>query len=241
MALLVHAFVKQLRLWPVGYKGYIWQIILLLVVLNGLVFAARLPIQFNVFFQQINQQFGPSRLAVARSWQTMLVQSQNKPEQQKILIVNDFFARNLRYRTDIQLWQQKDYWATPLETLGKGLGDCEDYAIAKYISLRALGVDDNKLRLIYVKAQIGGPRSNRTQAHMVLGYFVTPNAQPLILDSLITKVLPAAKRTDLSPVFSFNSQGLWANNSTKSVANPTARLSRWRRILEQTQREGVMW
>ncbi|MCQ8877407.1 transglutaminase-like cysteine peptidase [Pseudoalteromonas shioyasakiensis] len=237
----MHAFVKQLRLWPVGYKGYIWQIILLLVVLNGLVFAARLPIQFNVFFQQINQQFGPSRLAVARSWQTMLVQSQNKPEQQKILIVNDFFARNLRYRTDIQLWQQKDYWATPLETLGKGLGDCEDYAIAKYISLRALGVDDNKLRLIYVKAQIGGPRSNRTQAHMVLGYFVTPNAQPLILDSLITKVLPAAKRTDLSPVFSFNSQGLWANNSTKSVANPTARLSRWRRILEQTQREGVMW
>ncbi len=237
----MHAFVKRLRLWPVGYKGYIWQIILLLVVLNGLVFAARLPIQFNVFFQQINQQFGPSRLAVARSWQTMLVQSQNKPEQQKILIVNDFFARNLRYRTDIQLWQQKDYWATPLETLGKGLGDCEDYAIAKYISLRALGVDDNKLRLIYVKAQIGGPRSNRTQAHMVLGYFVTPNAQPLILDSLITKVLPAAKRTDLSPVFSFNSQGLWANNSTKSVANPTARLSRWRRILEQTQREGVMW
>ncbi|MEH6393601.1 MAG: transglutaminase-like cysteine peptidase [Pseudoalteromonas sp.] len=227
--------------WPTGYKCYLWQSILLLVVINSLVFAARLPIQFNIFFQQMNQQFGPTRLAVARSWQSMLVQSQNKTEQQKILIVNDFFARNLRYRTDIQLWQQKDYWATPLETLGKGLGDCEDYAIAKYISLRALGIDDNKLRLIYVKAQIGGPRSNRTQAHMVLGYFASANAQPLILDSLITKVLPAAKRTDLSPVFSFNSQGLWANNSTKSVANPTARLSRWRRILEQTQQEGVIW
>ena len=100
-------------------------------------------------------------------------------------------------------------------------------------------MSDDKLRLIYVKAKIAG--TNKTQAHMVLGYFATPNAQPLILDSLITKVLPAAKRVDLSPVFSFNSQGLWANNSTKSVASPTARLSRWRKILEQTTKEGVMW
>ena len=68
-----------------------------------------------------------------------MVQTQNKPEQQQILIVNNFFARNLRYQTDIQLWKQNDYWATPLETLGRGFGDCEDYAIAKYISLRALG------------------------------------------------------------------------------------------------------
>ena len=215
--------------------------LLLLIFVTTLVFADRLPIQFNTFLEKMNQQFGPSRVVVARNWQTMLVQSQNKTEQQKILIVNDFFARNLRYRTDIVLWQQNDYWATPLETLGKGFGDCEDYAIAKYISLRALGIDDSKLRLIYVKAQIGGPNSKQTQAHMVLGYFVTPNAQPLILDSLITKVLPAAKRTDLSPVFSFNSQGLWANNSTQSVANPTARLSRWRNIIEQTKLEGVMW
>lgn len=214
---------------------------LLFILVTSVVFADRLPIQFNVFLEKMNLQFGPTRVAVARNWQTMLVQSQNQTEQQKILIVNDFFARNLRYRTDIELWQQNDYWATPLETLGKGLGDCEDYAIAKYISLRVLGIEDDKLRLIYVKAQIGGPNSKQTQAHMVLGYFVTPNAQPLILDSLITKVLPAAKRTDLSPVFSFNSQGLWANNSTQSVANPTARLSRWRRIIEQTQQEGIIW
>ncbi|XQF90623.1 transglutaminase-like cysteine peptidase [Pseudoalteromonas espejiana] len=202
-------------------------------------FASRLSIQFNTFIELMGQKYGPARVNVARNWQAMLVQTQSKSEQQQILIVNDFFARNLRYQTDIQLWKQNDYWATPLETLGRGLGDCEDYAIAKYISLRALGVSDDKLRLIYVKAKLAG--TNKTQAHMVLGYFATPNAQPLILDSLITKVLPAAKRVDLSPVFSFNSQGLWANNSTKSVASPTARLSRWRKILEQTSQEGVMW
>ena len=111
----------------------------------------------------MGQKYGPARVTVARNWQTMLVRTQNKPEQQQILIVNDFFARNLRYQTDIQLWKQNDYWATPLETLGRGLGDCEDYAIAKYISLRALGVSDDKLRLIYVKAKLAG--TNKTQAH----------------------------------------------------------------------------
>lgn len=213
--------------------------LLLFFLLSSGVFASRLSIQFNTFIELMGQKYGPARVNVARNWQAMLVQTQSKSEQQQILIVNDFFARNLRYQTDIQLWKQNDYWATPLETLGRGLGDCEDYAIAKYISLRALGVSDDKLRLIYVKAKLAG--TNKTQAHMVLGYFATPNAQPLILDSLITKVLPAAKRVDLSPVFSFNSQGLWANNSTKSVASPTARLSRWRKILEQTSQEGVMW
>ncbi|ASM50800.1 hypothetical protein PESP_a2913 [Pseudoalteromonas espejiana DSM 9414] len=213
--------------------------LLLFFLLSSGVFASRLTIQFNTFIELMGQKYGPARVIVARNWQAMLVQTQSKSEQQQILIVNDFFARNLRYQTDIQLWKQNDYWATPLETLGRGLGDCEDYAIAKYISLRALGVSDDKLRLIYVKAKLAG--TNKTQAHMVLGYFATPNAQPLILDSLITKVLPAAKRVDLSPVFSFNSQGLWANNSTKSVASPTARLSRWRKILEQTSQEGVMW
>ncbi len=239
------AFVSECRSVSVPLSKWsnrpLLHFLLPLIFATSFVCADRLSIQFTTFLEKMHQQFGPSRVAVARNWQTMLVQSQNKTEQQKILIVNDFFARNLRYRTDMQLWQQNDYWATPLETLGKGLGDCEDYAIAKYISLRALGIADDKLRLIYVKAQIGGPNSRQTQAHMVLGYFAVPNAQPLILDSLIAKVLPAAKRTDLSPVFSFNSQGLWANNSTQSVANPTARLSRWRRILEQTQQEGIMW
>jgi len=216
-----------------------WLTVVIILCLSHSAIADRLVIEFTTFIQQMQQRFGANRVTVARQWQGMLLQASNLPEQQQVLVVNEFFARSLRYQTDIQLWKQEDYWATPLETLGKGLGDCEDYAIAKYISLRALGVSDDRLRLIYVKAQLPGTR--KTQAHMVLGYFTHPNAQPLILDSLIVKVLPAAKRTDLSPVFSFNSKGLWANNSTKSVADPTARLSRWRHILEQSRKEGVRW
>ncbi|WP_404338813.1 transglutaminase-like cysteine peptidase [Pseudoalteromonas mariniglutinosa] len=237
--MIVKSYFVALKQYVRGYTKILPVFFILL--LSFMVFADRVVIDFNTFVQQMQQRFGVSRVAVAKQWQAMLAHASKQTEQQQLLIVNDFFARNLRYQTDMQLWQQEDYWATPLETLGKGLGDCEDYAIAKYISLRALGVSDDKLRLIYVKAQVGGPASRQTQAHMVLGYFAQPNAQPLILDSLITKVLPAVKRTDLSPVFSFNSHGLWAANSTKSVANPTARLSRWRYILEQTRQEGVRW
>lgn len=220
------------------YRFLSSSIVILFCVTSGAL-AERLVIEFSTFIQQMQQRYGATRVTVARQWQGMLQHAQNLPEQQQILVVNDFFARSLRYQTDIQLWKQNDYWATPLETMGTGLGDCEDYAIAKYVSLRALGISDTKLRLIYVKAQLPGTR--KTQAHMVLGYYSQPNAQPLILDSLIVKVLPAAKRTDLSPVFSFNSKGLWANNSAQSVADPTARLSRWRHILEQTRKEGVKW
>ncbi len=213
--------------------------IIFVFCINRVAIAERLIIEFSTFIQQMQLRYGESRAIVAKQWQEMLLHAQTLSEQQQILLVNNFFARSLRYQTDIQLWKQNDYWATPLETMGKGLGDCEDYAIAKYISLRALGISDTKLRLIYVKARLPGTR--QIQAHMVLGYYSQPNAQPLILDSLIVKVLPAAKRTDLSPVFSFNSKGLWANNSAQSVADPTARLSRWRHILEQTRKEGVNW
>ena len=44
-----------------------------------------------------------------------------------------------------------DYWATPVESLRKGEADCEDYAIAKYFTLRQLGVADDKLRITYYK------------------------------------------------------------------------------------------
>ncbi|MBL3278677.1 hypothetical protein ELP91_28930, partial [Klebsiella pneumoniae] len=80
------------------------------------------------------------------------------------------------------VWGQVDYWGSPLETLTKGQGDCEDYAIGKYFALMAAGVPSARMRLVYVRAQNGGV----IQAHMVLAYYPTPDAEPLILDNLIT-------------------------------------------------------
>ena len=195
-------------------------------------------IDFAKFHQAMTNQFGEKRLEAAQSWQTLLNGLAPLSDIDKLNRVNRFFHNHLVYRLDSELWGVEDYWATPLETLGKGLGDCEDYAIAKYISLRQAGISDDKLRLIYVKAKIGGPRSSISQAHMVLGYYATPNSAPLILDSLVSTVQPANERADLSPVFSFNSQGLWAGNKKASTSS-TSRLSRWRKVLDDLANQGI--
>lgn len=153
--------------------------------------------------------------------------------------VNGFFNRRLRFADDIDIWRQQDYWATPFETMSKRAGDCEDFAIAKYITLRRLGISDDRLRLIYVRARIGGAHSSISQAHMVLGYFPSAEADPLILDNLISDIRPGQRRPDLSPVFSFNSAGLWVGAANNPSADPTARLSRWRDLFTRMKADGL--
>jgi len=80
-------------------------------------------------------------------WQALIRENHSLPEQEKLNRVNAFFNANVQFIDDQALWDKKDYWATPIETLSIGGGDCEDYAIAKYFTLKQLGVDENKLRL----------------------------------------------------------------------------------------------
>jgi predicted transglutaminase-like cysteine proteinase len=133
----------------------------------------------------------------------------------------------------------EDYWASPLETLQQGRGDCEDFAIAKYFSLLATGVPAAQLRLVYVRLQLGGP-GGPSQAHMVLAYYADAQAEPLILDNLVTEIRPASRRPDLTPVFSFNSEGLWQGNGGPRMGDPVERLSRWREVLSKARAEGFL-
>lgn len=157
------------------------------------------------------------------SWQSLIADSRNLPEQEKLRTVNDFFNSNVQFINDQALWGKEDYWATPIEMLSVGAGDCEDYSIAKYFTLKQLGVSEEKLRITYVKAvEIG-------QAHMVLTYFETKRSVPLVLDNLVTDIKPANQRKDLVPVYSFNGAGLWlakARGGGKRVGD-SSRLSLW--------------
>lgn len=175
-----------------------------------------------------------------RSWQDMLQQSRALPANEQLRRVNEFFNRQIRFDEDQSIWGRSDYWATPLETLAKGAGDCEDFVIAKYFSLLALGMPSEQLRLIYVKARIGGPASAIQQAHMVLAYYPTPEAEPQVLDNLITDIRPASRRPDLQPVFSFNSNGVYAGISGKAAAGPggPSRLSKWQDLLVRVRNDG---
>jgi len=182
-------------------------------------------------------KLGPTALAGARELQSTLALAVPLGDEAKLDTVNQFFNRRIQFRDDIDVWGQADYWASPLEMLGKGQGDCEDFAIAKYFSLMALGLPTARLRLVYVRALIGGP-GGLVQPHMVLAYYASPGAEPLILDSLTTSVRPASRRPDLTPVFSFNSEGLWQGVAGEAAGDPTARLSRWREVLAKARSEG---
>lgn len=184
------------------------------------------------------QRLGPQAQSGARALQAMLAASAALDEEARLAAVNQFFNRRIQFRDDAEIWSQADYWASPLELLDKGAGDCEDYAIAKYFSLVATGVPAAKLRLVYVRALIGGP-GGTAQAHMVLAYYAQPAAEPLILDNLISELRPASRRPDLSPVFSFNAEGLWQGTGGTSAGDPVARLSRWRELLGKARAEGL--
>lgn len=181
------------------------------------------------------ERYGQRAADLVVAWRKLMDESRALSEPDKLTAVNTFFNRRLLFEDDIVVWKQKDYWATPLEFMGLGAGDCEDYSIAKYMTLQMLGVPAEKIRMIYVRANIGG----RSEAHMVLGYFEAPSAEPQILDNLIGSIRPASSRTDLSPVFSFNGQGLWVAGQTASAGDPTARLSRWRDLLDRMKQEGL--
>lgn len=169
----------------------------------------------------------------------MLIKLRSAPDNVKIKKINAFFNAHITFVSDKANWGEKDYWATPLESLGKSKGDCEDYSIAKYIFLRELGIPDEQLKLTYVRARIGGPQSKVSQAHMVLSYYATPSSEPLILDNLISDIHEGSRRVDLRPIFSFNSQGLWTGIKTNTKGSSLKSLSRWRKVLTRIKNDGI--
>ena len=194
-------------------------------------------IEFPKLEQEVKNKFGADKASHVAALEAALHALESKGVKDQLLGVNAFFDEHIQYATDDIVFKEKDYWATPSELFGHSRGDCEDYAIAKYVALLHLGIDSSKLRLIYVKAKIG--RSRVTQAHMVLGYYDTPSSDPLVLDSLVSNVLPGSQRTDLIPVFSFNDSGIWQPGKTSQVSTSTSRLSRWRDVIERMKQEGI--
>lgn len=175
---------------------------------------------------------------VARSvgeWRSMLSTLEGLGDVEKLEHVNSFFNQRIRWVDDRELWQQEDYWASLLETMAKGAGDCEDFVIAKYVSLLIAGIQESKLRLTYVRLQ--QQASVEPVAHMILAYYPTPAAEPLILDNVDGEIKLASRRSDLSPVYSFNATHLWFRGPHAYSADPTARISRWRDVLARLQAE----
>ncbi len=166
------------------------------------------------------------------TWDKLIESTKNKKTLQKLKIVNDFFNK-IPYRLDKKHWGKKDYWATPFEFMGTGAGDCEDYAIAKYYTLRKLGIPESKLRITYVKYL--KKRSKFEQAHMVLTYYHKQNSTPVVLDNINKRLKLASKRKDLKPIYSFNAKGLWKakNKGQSSQRVGKNNLKSWKNLVSR--------
>jgi len=185
------------------------------------------------FLQNIENQFGTPAKNRLLAWQQLVDSHQGESEWSVIHSVNDFFNQ-VRFISDKRHWHRDDYWATPVEFLATNGGDCEDFSIAKYFTLRELGVPDEHLRITYVKAL------ELNQAHMVLAYYETPESEPLILDNLIPEIKPASSRDDLLPIYSFNGKNLWMakeRGQGRKVAGGSQRINLWRDLNVRLQQE----
>lgn len=191
---------------------------------------------FSRIYPALEKRYGTFKDALPRieAWQELLQRNGELPEQEQLTEVNRFFNRQLQFSDDTWIWEQDDYWATPVESLIRGAGDCEDYALAKYFTLRRLGVPSEKLRITYVKAL----RLN--QAHMVLTYYATPGADPLVLDNIDGVIRPASQRKDLLPVYAFNAEGLYVGAGGGKRSGDSKRLSRWQDVLLKMRAEGFV-
>lgn len=224
---------------PLVKRGLVWTWALLMGVALLVPVAYSGP-DFDRLLASATQRWGPGVVAKFSHWRNLVQGVSDAADPERLKKVNDFFNRNIRFADDQEIWGQVDYWATPIESLGRGAGDCEDFAIAKYFSLREAGVPSAKLRLIYVRAGNAEANGPAPQPHMVLAYYAQPEAEPLILDNLIADIRPASRRPDLTPVFSFNSEGVFSGGTGNQTA-PAAgvgRLSRWEDLLRRAKAEG---
>ncbi|NMC97652.1 MAG: sulfate adenylyltransferase [Deltaproteobacteria bacterium] len=157
------------------------------------------------------------------------------PEREKLETINSFFNQQMVFVNDTDLYGVKDYWATPVEFISRGAGDCEDFAIAKYFSLKIMGVDEAKLRIAYVKAL------RQNIFHMVMLYYSDPAAEPLVLDNLVDSIRSASERRDLLPIFTFNGAGLWLAHDRRQgkLAGKSSRLTAWNDLLQRMAGTGI--
>lgn len=150
----------------------------------------------------------------------------NDSDVKKVDVVNRFFNTNVVYKKDDSFGPKKDHWSTAEETLSRGYGDCEDYALAKYSTLIDWGVDKNKLKLTY------GKLNSTKEFHMVLQFKDTSVSEPLILDNLKSKLTLAKNEKNITPIYSFNHEKVFLNNGgfdnlTEISSNSKDKLSKF--------------
>ena len=142
------------------------------------------------------------RNARMREWRQLIRDIGDLPQEEQLRRVNRFANSIVPYITDSDNYGTSDYWASPVEFLDRS-GDCEDYAIIKFVSLRELGVAQERMRIAVVMDSV------RNIPHAVL-VVETPETM-YILDSLFDAVLEHTRVVQYVPQYSVNLTTRWAH------------------------------
>lgn len=185
----------------------------------------------------MKQQYGAQASKIYAEWQALLDGYTKASDPDKLKAVNDFFNKRIRMSKDQRIWGRKEYWSTLGELLGKGAGDSEDFAIAKYFTLMAMGTPIDRMRLFYVRLN-SDARAGEDPVHMVLAVFKPGNRDPMLLDNRTNEVQPASSRKDLRPVYSFNSEGTWGDSQGAASGTADSGLPMWEDTLRRARNEG---
>jgi len=171
-----------------------------------------------------------------QEWHRFIERTMQYSEAAKLDAVNRY-VNQMRFMVDLRLWKQVDYWATPLQLLAVGAGDCEDFAIAKFFALKTLKVPVDRLRVTYVWQHKEG--SGSPQPHMVLTYKAAPETEPLVLDNLTGDIKPLSQRKELQVVYAFNTEKFWLPGESKLdvEAGSPAQLPQWRNLSQRLKRD----
>jgi predicted transglutaminase-like cysteine proteinase len=217
-----------------GHRKYL--LVSLIIMLTALPVAYTYEKEFleNVI-ENVAKTYGERAVKRFKKWVKLIEKNTEQKELRKLAKVNDFINRS-EWESDIDNYGQEDYWATPLELLGRNRGDCEDFSIAKYFTLTMMGVPVDKLRITYVTAL------DYQRAHIVLAYYETPGSDPLILDSLESVIFRASRRPDLKPVYSFNTEFIWKSKSRGKdlkvgMSRMLGRFEQWSELLSKMKKE----
>lgn len=205
------------------------QVLLISIISLSVIFAqSTSPLNENKIITSLEKSYGERAGKRGKAWFKLMQPKTELSELERLKKVNRFF--NLfRFIDDSKLWGVSNYWATPIEFIGVNGGDCEDYSIAKYFTLLELGIADEKMRITMVKAV------KLNQYHMVLAYYDTPSAMPLILDNLDGVIKPAIQRKDSIPVYSFNASQLWLNKEKGRgiLSGKSSKLKLWQDLKQR--------
>ena len=149
---------------------------------------------------EVNSIFVPDRKLIAsRDWASVRAGARELRDMDLLRYVNRYWNQS-PYVDDLINWGQEDYWETPDEFV-RLAGDCEDYAIVKYFTLRELGMDADHMRIIVVKDAM------RSLPHAVLG--VELGGRVMVLDNIYNAIVPFTKLRQYTPQYCLNETAAW--------------------------------